>query len=349
MLGLVCVLLFCSPQGFDKPVEIGEIELFGQTGVDGAAIRRGITVREGDKITADKFGEVKANIESAVQKVVGKPATDVALVGFDEKGKLMIFVGVPGPTVKMPPTSKPPHGPQRLAEEGMRLYDRFGSRLVPALQSGGGKEDDSKGYALFSDPELHAIQLDMRDFAVKHTKEVFDVLTYSGSVADRRAASEIAGYAERSKEQVDALMNALGDEDGTVRNNAIRSLGVILRTDKKTAASLSTEPFIDLVRSGTWTDRNKGAMVLDELTESRSKPLLDKVRKEALASLLEMAHWRNFPHARTALTILGRVAGIDEARLQKMHDSGDAAPIFKALGASTPSGRRACLPRLGRA
>jgi len=52
------------------------------------------------------------------------------------------------------------------------------------------------------------------------------------------------------------------------------------------------------------------------------------LRAEALDSLLEMARWRSPGHAEAALTILGRIAGIDEDSLTKLTDAGDAAAII---------------------
>ena len=49
------------------------------------------------------------------------------------------------------------------------------------------------------------------------------------------------------------------------------------------------------------------------------------VNRRASDSLIEMARWREFGHAQSARLILGRIAGIDEERLQRLaHDDPNA-------------------------
>ena len=55
---------------------------------------------------------------------------------------------------------------------------------------------------------------------------------------------------------------------------------------------------------------------------------LAQLRADALDSLLEIARWRSLGHASAALTILGRIAGIDEKTLQTLIDKGDVTPIL---------------------
>jgi hypothetical protein len=55
------------------------------------------------------------------------------------------------------------------------------------------------------------------------------------------------------------------------------------------------------------------------------------VRKKALSSLIEMARLHNPGHARTALLILGRVAGIPEQRLTELAEKHDVDSVLAAL------------------
>jgi hypothetical protein len=41
-----------------------------------------------------------------------------------------------------------------------------------------------------------------------------------------------------------------------------------------------------------------------------------------------MGRWRSIGHAEAALTILGRIAGIEEATLTALIDAGQTAPIL---------------------
>lgn len=81
------------------------------------------------------------------------------------------------------------------------------------------------------------------------------------------------------------------------------------------AGQISPDTFIDMLKSSIWTDRNKGAAVLMELTRSRQPDLLMKLPRTALDSLIEMADGRDAAHAYSAHIILGRVAGIPEGEL----------------------------------
>ena len=64
------------------------------------------------------------------------------------------------------------------------------------------------------------------------------------------------------------------------------------------------------------------------LTTTRDPQVLAQLRTEVLDSLLEMARWRNIGHAEAALTILGRMGGIDEQTLSKLIDAGQTAAIL---------------------
>ena len=75
-------------------------------------------------------------------------------------------------------------------------------------------------------------------------------------------------------------------------------------------------------------DHNKASLVLVALTTSRDPQVLAQLRVDALDPLLEMGRWRSIGHAEAALTILGRMAGIDEETLNKLIDAGQTATIL---------------------
>ena len=53
------------------------------------------------------------------------------------------------------------------------------------------------------------------------------------------------------------------------------------------------EPFVDLLTSFSWTDRNKASMALTELGVRRDPALLASLCARALPSLVEMARWKS--------------------------------------------------------
>jgi hypothetical protein len=86
-----------------------------------------------------------------------------------------------------------------------------------------------------------------------------------------------------------------------------------------------------MLNSGTWTDRNKGAMLLEILSVRRDARLLGQLRRQALPSLIEMARWRNPGHAGNPRMILGRVAGIEENRLAQLVAKGNVEEIIREV------------------
>jgi hypothetical protein len=92
-------------------------------------------------------------------------------------------------------------------------------------------------------------------------------------------------------------------------------------------------PFIRLLDSPVWTDRNKAGWALLALTERRDPELLAKLRRRAIVPLVEMARWKSGGHAMPAVMILGRIAGQPEEDVQAAWRRGDRdAVINAALG-----------------
>ena len=308
--------------------EIGVVDLFGQTGLDEAKIRAAIPLRVGDKFTQAQFSEVVEKVATSVYSVLGKMPTDINIVMFDVHGKSMFFVGIPGPSIKSIKPNAEPRGRQTLPLGGLRLYESFSERLSQVKTVEGQKEDDSKGFALFADPSVRTIQLQMRDYAVDRGEAIQNVLKNAASPDERRAASMLLGYATRSSSQISALTDAILDQDETVRNNAIRAISVIARTDPFAIRAFPSDKVIALLASGKWTDRNKSVLLLEELTRNRDPKLLKAIDRGARVSLIECANWTNPPHAYAARIILGRIGGIEEPRLQKLVAEGDVASIL---------------------
>ena len=90
--------------------------------------------------------------------------------------------------------------------------------------------------------------------------------------------------------------------------------------------------FIEMLNSGVWEDRNKPGLLVMVLTGPQPSQLLKRLRAEALQSLIEMARWRNACHAYAYSTILGRIAGFDEARIEQLIQNGKVEGIVAAVG-----------------
>jgi hypothetical protein len=212
-------------------------------------------------------------------------------------------------------------------------HERLDEASAAAVRKGGDAafEDDSKGYALTRDPPVRSIQLTLRRYALAHEPELFHVLESSRDAKHRAIASQALGYAHQSARQILALTQAARDPDDEVRNNATRAIGVLAGANGRLARQIPPDVFIEMLSSGIWTDRNKGAIVLEALTAKRTAAILDKLRTVALDSLIEMALWREASHAGFARMLLGRVAGIPEKRLQELARDGPPEAIVAAL------------------
>lgn len=101
--------------------------------------------------------------------------------------------------------------------------------------------------------------------------------------------------------------------------------------DGQVANQVPPEGFIDMVSSGSWTDRNKAGFLLNELSKRRDSKFLGVLRSRALDSLIEMARWRSRGHADFARILLGRIAGIEETHLQQLVGEGQVDQIIEAL------------------
>jgi hypothetical protein len=332
-------------------------------------LRRALPVKEGDPLGVETVAATRDPIKVAVARTIGGDPTDVSLVCCDDHGDLIIFIGLPGPAYRPfrynptpgpkirlhPPanaggTDKRPRPPataggtdkrtdppanagrtdKTLPPEIVALTEQADEMTVEAVRIEP-REDRSQGYALSLYPPMRAMQMRIREYALGHGAWLRRVLSMSTDAKQRRAAAHALGYASQSRSQIVALAKAARDSDVGVRNNAMRALGVLAQSSATLAARIPAASFVSMLSSGLWLDRNKAAFLLSVLTATRDPLLLPVLRKRALEPLIEMARWRDTSHARNARVILGRVAGIDEMRLQKLASEGPVEEIVKAV------------------
>jgi hypothetical protein len=312
-------------------MRVGLLDFFGTAGIDVPAVRAASPVHVGDTITWDKSSDLKSRVNAAVAGVIGQPATDVSVVCCDGGGRAIIYVGLPGTNVRDLPHVPPPTGSVCLPSSAVRLYDRTMDAMQKAIEAGDASEDRSKGYALSHHPEYRDRQLALREFALAHERQVRSALAECRQPENRAAAAQILGYANRSRAQVDALVRAANDPDRIVRNNAVRALGVLASAQSRTdIATIPTKPFIAMLNSGTWEDRNKAGLLLSALVAGADAPALSDMRRNAMDSLVEMARWQERGHASAYRLLLGRIAGFDEARMNELIAAGEVETIIAA-------------------
>lgn len=332
---LLLLVMFClnavSPafsQDEHTTFQVGQINYFGYGGIDLAPIRAELPLHAGDTISfaTSPDGAVK----NFLIHTMGHPPTDVEVVCCDDTKRLLVYIGLGGTSSRSLATASTPQGSDHLAAVALKLYDQLMSAELSAVSRGVAGEDDSQGYALSTDSVVRQIELSIHTYAVMREAEFERVLTNSAEPHQRRVAAEFLGYVPRSSTQIKALAEAVGDSDVDVRNNAVRALGVLAAARNSGPLSIDPQPFIALLFSGKWTDRNKGSALLARLTESRDPALLAALREQAILPLVEGGSWDS-GHAAFFLLILGRVAGIPGDKLQQMIDSGDSAKIIAAV------------------
>ena len=328
---LLTAVLSVAASAQNEPRRIGSIDFFGYAGLNLDHIRSALPLRVGDPFPGPS--ETRDTITKAVTAIVGRPPTDIAPVCCDAQGSYMIYIGLPGASIKPAEFNPVPTGNTKFPPEIVELYEQTMDASSASVMKGGALEDDSKGYALsINDPALRAKQLEVRAYALRHEDLIRAVLDQSSDTHQRIVAAHLLGYARQSPKQINYLVRASHDADDVVRNNATRALGVLADSSPRVAAQIPAGSFIRMLSSGSWSDRNKASGLLFSLTGSRAPKLLAELRSEAVVPLIEMARWRSYGHAYAARILLARIAGIDEEHARKLAKADNADEIINALG-----------------
>jgi hypothetical protein len=314
----------------EQPRRIGSIDFFGYAGLNLTQVKAAIPVHVGEQFRGSS--ETIGDIRKAVTSVIGRPPTDVAPVCCDAQGNFMIYIGLPGDSIKPPRYNRLPTGRTRFPQNIVDLYQQTMDASSAAVLKGVTSEDSSQGYALsIGDSDLRSKQLAARAYALQHERLIRTVLYTSRDAKQRIVAAYLLGYARQSSQQIAGLVHGSQDPDEAVRNNATRALGVLAESNAKVAAGIPADGFIRMLSSGSWTDRNKAGWVLAVLTSTRDPKVLARLRSVAWVTLIEMAHWRSALHAYHARLLLARINGIEEERAQRLANADNADELINAL------------------
>ena len=330
LAALFLTLFAGSALAQDQSFVIGEIEFFGYSHLQLDRIKAALPLHEGEVIAIADVPAAKEKIKESVKREVGREPTDIAFNCCDNHGNLVIYIGLPGDSSRSIAHNPRPRGSARLPQSILDLYDRAMALTLEAIQKQPG-EDSSRGYGLSAYPPLRERELAIREYAITSEFLIRRVLKSSAEAKQRQVAAHALGYGRQSRAQISALVHASRDENDAVRNNAVRALGVLAMSSERISARIPAKPFALMLNSGSWSDRNKAGRLLVILTRGRDPRLLRLLRLEALDSLVEMARWRDPTHASDARTILGRIGGIEEARLAEMVAAGNVDEIINAV------------------
>jgi hypothetical protein len=325
----VLALLLLLPAARQDP-PIGIIDFYGLHRVTAAQIRQALPFKEGDLLSVPS-DEVKARVE----KVPGVVRASISGVCCDS-GKVILYVGVEEAGAASLRFRPAPRSMLRLPPDVVDAYSAFEKALDDAVRSGQSTEEAPKGHSLMRDPAARAIQERFVAFANRDLARLRDVLRNSAYEDQRAIAALVLPYADDKRAIVGDLVDAVRDPAEEVRNNAVRGLWVMAAYAQRTPESglaIPWEPFVDLLNSPEWTDRNKSSLALMELSERRDPALLRALRERALDALVEMAGWKSQGHALAAFWIVGRVAGLPENELRAAWARGDHDSVIRAVRA----------------
>ena len=318
----LCLIVTSAMQAKDR---IAGIEFFGYQGIDTEAVRKALPFHEGDAL---KRG-MPFQARETVKRITGRDATDVQFVCCVNDGDTAIFIGLPGTSSRPAAFNPEPRQEASVSSELAALMQKMYDGETKA--SSGMEVSPPSGYRLMKDPAAQAAELKVRDYARLHETDLIHVLSHSSDAEQRALAADALGFSGRSAEQIIALAFAVRDANDTVRNNAARALAEILEADPAVAAQISPSPFIELIQSGKWTDRNKASMVLGPLTRSRNPELLARLKAGAWDALMEMARWPLTAWSGWPRTILARIAGIPEEQATEI-SFGKTEAFLDAIG-----------------
>ena len=312
-----CWTLVAAGEAVGQSIPIGIIDFYGLNRVSADSARAALTFKEGDTISfaGDERPPFMAASELRLATVAGVSRSRISLVCCDN-GRAIVYVGIEERGSATMLFHAPGEGDVRLAPDIVQAGDEFSKTLVVAVQRGAAAEDRSQGHALDHDSAVRAVQYRFVRYANRDLPELRRVVRSSPNAAERALAAQVLGYAADKSAVVDDLVYGMRDPSEGVRNNAMRALLVIAEMSPNTGTPvprIPPEPFIALLNSPVWTDRNKASLALSALTSRRDPQLLEALRRrEAITALAEMARWKSEGHAQAAFVILARIAGYSD-------------------------------------
>ena len=324
---LLLLLLLAFPAAGAQLPPVGIIDVFGLRTVSEQQVRAALGFAEGDT-----FPGRKEELEQRIARIPGVVRARISGVCCDQQ-RSIIYVGIEEAGSAAPRFRAEPTGTIRLSVEIIRAGAALDVATRAAVLRGEAGEDRTRGYSLMHDSTARAIQERLVGLADRNAALLSQVLRSSNDPAHRALAAQVIGYGSDRAAVIRELVEAMRDPSGAVRNNAMRALGIIAlyaREHPDLKLTVPSAPFIDMLNSPVWTDRNKSSFAVMELTESRDPVLLAEVRARALPALIEMARWKSEGHASPSIMILGRMAGMTYGAIVAAATRGDRETIIDA-------------------
>jgi hypothetical protein len=331
-----CGILAVASPAAAQSARIGLIDIYGSSNLGRDAIRQAVGLSLGDSVPQSLEGA-----EARLRAMAGVADAEVSAVCC-ANGRTIIFIGLlergaPALEVRSAPT-----GTATLPDEIIAADAAFTAALREAVERGQASEDHSAGHAMMEYAPARAVQQRFMQLAGEHEAQLRTVLRDSRFPMQRALAATVLAYLPDKSVTAQALAPALTDPSSAVRNDAARALWIIAEFAKDSPAIRShipIDPLVGMLRSLTWTDRNKASLVLMALTAGRDSALLATLQARVLPELMEMALWQSSAHALAPLLILGRIGGVpDEEILAAWAEERREDVVRKVLGARVGAG-----------
>ena len=331
MKTLLLICLFLLPFGSinGQSPSIGIIDFYGLRSLSQQEARQALQIKEGDSFLTSRKEETQRRLE-ALPNVQQARLNLVCC----EAGKAILYVGIKEKGAPSLQFRSAPKGTIRLPRVIVQAGQAFDEAFTEGVEKGDAGEDDSQGHALDSYPKARAIQERFITFAAQDLKLLRAVLHKSADAEHRALAAEVIAYAENKRDVVADLVYGMRDPDSAVRNNSMRALGIIAgfaQQFPKQRIRVPDEPFIEMLDSIVWTDRNKSAGALYHITERRNPAILSKLRERALPTLIEMSRWKSPGHAIPPFFLVGRLGSISEDEIWKAWASGHRETLIETV------------------
>jgi hypothetical protein len=299
---------------------IETIDYYGLQHITASQLKNVLGLRDGDAAPVNFLGNpnlfmrvarplsgvaTMQSLESKLRAIPGIRDASVVSIQGDDTNRRAIFVGISENDAQRPRRAY--NGSATLPQAVTGLYDRHAERFMAVVANPPPDfdDDDSRGYALFPDATLRALEDQAIAFVQSepNRRAAVVVLRTSADVKQRRTGAWLLTYGPDPRETAATLTEAVEDTDDDVRNTACRELAIVsdyVRKNPRLGIRIAPGPFIRMLNSVVWTDRDKAMAVLDPLTAGHDGATLielsgrpgDRFRKWRAGVPPPMQGWR---------------------------------------------------------
>jgi hypothetical protein len=169
LIAFLCVAALAQ----DPPRRIGSIDFYGYAGLNLEQIRSALPLHVGDQFPGP-FETLEA-VNKAVSSVIGRPPAGVSPVCCDAQGNYMIYIGLPGTSIKHIEFNPVPRGNTHFPPEIVELYKQTMDAGSASVLKGNAREDRLR-YGLDREPSrtflTYGSHLEVASYAYQMPKQM---------------------------------------------------------------------------------------------------------------------------------------------------------------------------------